>query len=478
MKRCLSFAIIVLMLGSLMFSPLSTSAQRGATLYLAPASGSFFVGSTFSVSIFVNTGDNDINAVEVSLKFPPDKLQVVSPTAGKSFISLWVAQPEFSNIDGTLHLAGIEPSPGINTSSGLVTTVVFRVKREGEATLEFADPSKVLKNDGLGTDILNSHIGGRYALLIPPPEGPTVTSVTHPDRNTWYRDQSPVFSWTKDEGVKKFSYELDRNPSTAPDNIVEGDHTVQEYTEIADGIWYFHIRARTTSWGGTSHFPVLIDTSPPAAFVPQVLPHNLTEAQRGIASFVTTDSASGVDHYELKIESLTDSRKSTAAALFFEATSPYRLPFLEAGAYKVTVRAHDRAGNFVDVDTTFEVLAASTLARVAFGDLRKWVIGILLILAAGAVWLVKVRRKKRKERAPHDHPEAIKEVDKVFDALEEDLLEKLEELQSAKNERELTEKEKELHDKIINDLRLSEDELKHYFGNRHAKKKQQKSVKS
>ncbi len=66
---------------------LFTNAQEGgASIYFSPASGTFYVGSTFDVSVFVNTNGNDVNAVRVDLKFDPKKLQVASPTAGKSFI--------------------------------------------------------------------------------------------------------------------------------------------------------------------------------------------------------------------------------------------------------------------------------------------------------------------------------------------------------------------------------------------------------
>ena len=69
-------------------------AQTGASLYLGPVTGSFAVGDTFTVSLYLNTGGQPVNAVEADLAFPPNKLQVVSPTTGSSFIKIWVNQPE------------------------------------------------------------------------------------------------------------------------------------------------------------------------------------------------------------------------------------------------------------------------------------------------------------------------------------------------------------------------------------------------
>src|SRR3989344_7097133 len=80
--------------------PLPVQAQAGAVLKLAPSSGTFYVGSTFEVSIVVDTGPQAINAVAVELRFPPDVIQITNPAAGSSIVRLWCAAPAFSNTDG------------------------------------------------------------------------------------------------------------------------------------------------------------------------------------------------------------------------------------------------------------------------------------------------------------------------------------------------------------------------------------------
>lgn len=477
MLKFITFFLVALIAVSGLLFPVNGEAQSGATLALSPATGSFYVGSTFSVSIFANTGGNDINAVEVDLTFPPDKLQIVSPTAGESFISVWMLQPEFSNIDGTLSLVGGLPSPGINTSNGLVTTVTFRIRRPGEAIIQFKKSSKVLRNDGLGTNILTSLVGGRYTLLIPPPEGPVARSSTHPDKNTWYSDPDPTFSWTKDEGVNGFSYELGLNPQTVPDNVSEGVHTIKEYSDLGDGIWYFHIRAHKTVWGGTTHFPVFVDTTPPASFAPELISKIVKETQRGTVSFITTDGMSGLDHYELKIDDLSDMSKSNTTPAFFEVSSPYRLPTFRPGSYQITVRASDAAGNYIDESVVLEVVGASILEQFLFGDLRIWVI-VLSIIVLVMIGILIFREVRRKKLVAYDPKRVMKEIGRTFDILEQDLLAKLGELEHAKTKRELNKKEQELHDKIIRDLNLKEDNLKHYFGEEHLEKTKKQKVKS
>src|SRR3989344_1739772 len=76
------------------------ASARGASLYLSPGSGSFYVGSTFDVSILLNTQDTAVNKIEVDLKFPKDKIQLKTQSVDKSIIQLWATTPTFSNREG------------------------------------------------------------------------------------------------------------------------------------------------------------------------------------------------------------------------------------------------------------------------------------------------------------------------------------------------------------------------------------------
>ncbi|GAI08181.1 unnamed protein product, partial [marine sediment metagenome] len=289
--------------------------------------GTFFVGSTFSVSIYTNTKGAEINAIEVDLKFPPDILQVTSPTAGESFISEWLAPPSYSNTGGTISFKGEIPG-GIVTSAGLISTITFRAKSPGVAKVEFLDSSRALLNDGKGTPIFTTNIGGVYEILIPLPEGPKITSPTHPDLDIWYSNSSPTFSWGKERGVTDFSFSFSQNSQENPDTVSEGNVILRSYDDVADGIWYFHLRAKKDGiWGRTSHFPVRIDTTPPQEFEPRVETHSF------FVYFETRDRHSGVDHYEISV--LNISKNPIVAPFFVEGTSPYKIAFKEPGRYSI-----------------------------------------------------------------------------------------------------------------------------------------------
>jgi len=370
-----------------LFSFLAVSCQAaGASLYLSPASGSFFVGSTFDISVFINTGQEDVNAVEVNLQFDPTKLQIASPTAGKSFIEVWVSQPTFSNIKGTMSFIGGVPSPGINTSSGLVSTITFRAISPGETSVIFLNTSKVLRNDAQGTNILTSATRGNYTLLIPPPEGPKVFSSTHPDQNKWYKNNNPTFSWEKEEKVTDFSYSINQDSAGVPDNIPEGDHTSVSFSEIEDGIWYFHVKATKEGvWGGTSHYVVRIDNTPPAAFTLTVTPSLKTTEKQPLVSFMTTDALSGIDYYQIKYIDVTPERKEEEAGFFTEAISPHKLSPLEIGEYLVVIRAYDISGNWREGTVKIQIFSEGiffTKKGIQFGafTLPWWILILILLI--------------------------------------------------------------------------------------------------
>ncbi len=347
MKRLILLLVILIFSFSVTFPVKAES----SSLYLFPSSGSFLVGSTFTVSIFLNTEGSEINVVWADLKFPPEILQITSPTTGSSFISEWIIPPNYSNERGIISFRGGVPG-GIITSAGLVSSITFRAVSSGKARIEFSEESKVLLNDGKGTDILVDTRGGEYQILIPPPEGPKVFSPTHPNSNIWYSDSSPSFSWEKEKGVTNFSWSFDQNPQGRPDGISEGDKTLVSFSEVKDGIWYFHIRQKKEGiWGKTTNVPIRIDTAPPNDFSPRVETYSRLVGYQTMVYFETKDNFSGVDHYEINIIDL--SVFPSTQSFFAEVTSPYKVPFQEAGKYNVIIRAIDRAGNIRESETRF-----------------------------------------------------------------------------------------------------------------------------
>ena len=350
------FAYALMGIGAvLVYVPAAFVQAAPATMYLSPSAGSFFVGSTFDVSILLNTGGSSVNTVEVALDFPENVIQIANPSIGKSIIQVWATNPTFSNRTGQIYFVGGIPSPGIQTSNGVVLTMTFRVIAPSSGTINFGERTRVLANDGSGTDILTQATHGSYTFLPVPPQGPAISSPTHPDQTKYYKNSSPTFDWTKDPGTEAFSYTIDEDPNGLPDTVSEGTDSSTSFDSLADGIWYFHVRAKKSGvWGGTSSFMAHVDTRPPAEFKTSISPGNRTSEQRPVTRFFTTDSLSGLDHYELKLVPLA-LQSDAESAFFFGVNSPYQFSPLEAGRYTLIVRAYDKAGNWRDSEENLTI---------------------------------------------------------------------------------------------------------------------------
>lgn len=415
---------ILLVLFSLvfLFIPIFYSKAAGASLYFSPDSGSFTVGDTFNVSVFVNTGGENINAINVNIKFDPKKIQVASPSTGKSFIKVWISQPVYSNEKGLLNFVGGIPSPGINTTAGLVSTITFRALSPGKTSIWFTNSSKVLRNDSKGTNILTSMGRGVYNLLIPSPSGPKVFSPTHPDENKWYSNNNITFSWTKDPGVTNFSYSFDHNPVGTPDNKPEGNYTSVSYSNVKDGIWYFHIKAEKGNvWGGVSHYSVQIDATPPAVFTPKVKPSPNTDETQPLIYFVTTDNLSGLDYYQIKCVNITPGKGKNNTSFFIEANSPYKLSSLDLGKYLVIVKAVDRAGNYREGAVRVNIFPKSVIVSKHGVQWREisiqwmWLIIILVVIILSLIIFCFWRRQKREHLRLLERKKRFVDIRRNFD---------------------------------------------------------------
>ena len=355
-----------------------------ASLMLQPTQGTFVVGSTFEISIYLNTEDQSVNALDITLQFPAAKLQMVSPATGNSIVGVWTSQPRFDNQSGTIHLQGGIPG-GISVSRGLVATLTFRSRGVGEAVVKFGADSKVLANDGKGTDLLKQTQNGAYELSLPPPLGPRVISTTHPDQAKWYSNSNVILDWVPDDRVEGYSYILNDLAVDSPDNISEGTKDSASYKSLADGRYFFHLKAlRDGVWGGVTHFAIKVDSTPPAEFPIEIIPGARTSRAQPVIQFQTTDIYSGVQRYEIKLVPLQAPAEADQELLFIEATSPYIPPILGLGSYDVIVRVYDEAGNIREETQRLHVVPV--VLRFISGEgveLRS-----RLILSWGTIWIL------------------------------------------------------------------------------------------
>jgi len=366
------FFLLILIFSFGIIHPLEAAS---ASLYLSPSTGSFEVGSNFSVSVKVNSGGVAINAAEGEINFSPNYLQVLSISKTGTIFSLWTTEPTFSNSTGKISFGGGTPS-NYSGSAGNIITVNFNVKSSATAQLSFSSGS-VLAADGKGTNVLGSMSGATFTLkpktVIPPsdevppesefippgteggvPVGPIVSSVTHPDPNKWYSNNIPEFSWNLPSDITAIKLLFDKVPTSLPTVLYTPVISEKKLEEKTDGAWYFHIRFKNDyGWGSITHRKVLIDTAPPEPF--QVRVDNSEDPTNPcpVLHFGTTDSLSGIENYEI----IVFKEESIPTTNITEDAKPYRLKPKPPGEYMAIVKAVDFAGNSTIAITEFEIEA-------------------------------------------------------------------------------------------------------------------------
>jgi hypothetical protein len=416
--------IILLLLFSVVlvaFFQGKTIKATGASLSVFPQTGSFTMGNTFEVSVFMNTGENNVSAAKVELKFDPEKLQVVTPTKGISVIGEWIFPPSFSNTKGTITFQGGFLFNGINTSEGLISTVVFEAISQGETEIYFLDSSKVLIAKEGGINILSSVNRGVYNILPAPFRGPQIFSETHSDQNKWYKNNSPTFSWKKIDEAEGYSYRLDDDPYGEPNNIIDAQVTSISFEDIGDGAQFFHLKGKKDGiWGGTSHFKILIDKTLPLEFRPYLESFTFTSANDLLVYFDTTDLLSGIDKYEIRITDLTNPQDIVFSG-WIRQESPFRLTREKAGTFEVIIRAFDKAGNFREGKIQIKVIG-SILILVDDGiQIRgvffPWwqIYSLIIITLLGIGFLIFKLLKSKREGIRISLQKEIKEAEKEIE---------------------------------------------------------------
>lgn len=325
-----------------------------ATLFLSPASGSFNLGKTFSVSVKVDSGGGvGINAAEATIIFDPQYLNVSTVSKSGSIFTLWPVEPTFSNSKGEISFAGGSPS-AYTGSSGTLISITFSAKKEGTTEVKFKSGA-VLAADGKGTNVLSSMSGATFTIKTgeapgeekPPttvglPPKPEVSSPTHPDPEKWYSNKSPEFNWQLPFEVVGVSLLLNQSSSSNPGTVSQGLLESKKYENIDDGIWYFHIRFQNkVGWGPILHRKVLIDTLSPEILEFSVKKEDSTDP-KPVLTFSATDTLSGIDFYQILVD---EKEIATTTHQDSEKTQIFQVGPLLPGKHKIELRAIDKAGN-------------------------------------------------------------------------------------------------------------------------------------
>lgn len=120
-----------------------------ANLYFEPQQSSHAKGDVFIENLILDTQNEAINAVETKIIYPADILEVKEISTGNSVLELWTNPP--SAVKGIVYFSGGKPG-GYEGKEGKIISIVFKVIKNGKAEIKIGNDTKVLLNDGKGTE--------------------------------------------------------------------------------------------------------------------------------------------------------------------------------------------------------------------------------------------------------------------------------------------------------------------------------------
>jgi hypothetical protein len=370
-RKILPKALVAISLLLVFFRGLEVKAS---VLYAGAANQNVYEGQTFVVDWFLDTESQNINTLDLHLRFSADQLDLVSAEAGNSVVSLWVQPPTLIS-PAEISLSGGIPG-GLSGRQLPIFRSTFRAKTSGEANITLDSASTVLLNDGQGSkDVLN--FSPLHFFVLPKTAMPlVVVSSTHLNQEKWYKINVVKLSFTPKAG-EQYSYNFSSNldiillpePQVVPPEIV--------YKDLPDGIYYFKVNSRPVAdktvagnWQEAGVFRVQIDATAPENFQGVLSSDPTMFGGRPFLSFNTVDKTSGVAGYAIKVGTFGN---------FYNQVSPF-VPHRPLVGETIVIRAIDRAGNVRQVAVAYPgllspqqfFLPAGILLSLLFLLLYRW----------------------------------------------------------------------------------------------------------
>ena len=320
-----------------------------------PESDVVIQSSEKTIAIKVFTGGEAINVVNATVKYDPEAVEILDIITTNSFCdpSLFLER----NIDkekGEVRITCGIPNPGYSLPTGTVAELLMQPLSLKAISLEFAEETQVLANDGLGTNVLRMATPGYYQIVrqkfaTADTEHPIpIFSPSHPNNNRWYKNKSIRLSWPQlSEG--SYHYTLNHSPIIdAEDKIIKTVNNYLDITVLEDGIYYFHIQGESAEGnrGPISNFKIMVDSTPPSPPKIQASNEIIQKGEIVRLDFTSEDKLSGLQSgFYVKINE----------GILLPVKPPFYIPFLELGKYPIVIRVFDKANNFSDSSMVIQV---------------------------------------------------------------------------------------------------------------------------
>jgi len=350
-----------------------------AVLYFTPEAKMFDINQEFSIDIKIDSRDLFINAVQATVGFPNDILELLEVDREDSTFNFWVEEPIISNEEGTLSFIG-GTAKGVAGEALQVLRMKFKAKRVGLAELTISD-AVVTASDGKGTNVLSVIMGTSIGVgteviepdkVTPPtgkpegsieepekidrepvlakdlPEEPELRVFLYPDESQWYDHLGEVIViWELPSDITKVETRLSQSRDKKSGNIEEELFTGKSFGILEEGIWYVRIQFKNNiGWGPFAYYKISIDTTPPLPFEIEI-DNQVSDNPTPEIKYETQDSLSGISHTLIFINGKGPIESTKVATV---------LPVQPPGKHTALVRVFDFAGNSVEDDLEFEIL--------------------------------------------------------------------------------------------------------------------------
>lgn len=210
---------------SISFVAIRGLSARAAEILIQTKNTEIKTGDQFETDIFINTENQQINALEGKIIFPNDLLELAEINEAKSIIIFWIEKPRLESNNQIL-FSGIVPG-GYNDKKGELLSLIFKTKKQGSGEINFNNVN-VLANDGKGTPLDVKISNFKFSISdqaphsglvsepkdVAPPENfeLTIASSTDVFGSKWF----VVFA-TQDKGTGIDHYEIQETTAKAQD---------------------------------------------------------------------------------------------------------------------------------------------------------------------------------------------------------------------------------------------------------------------
>lgn len=156
MKILLRTLFFCITLSILLFSASEVEASSGASLSFRHED---FSDGEIVTTIFLDTGEKEINAITADFTYPSNLLEVVEIKTSKSIFENFIELDH--SLDGIVFISGYS-TEGIS-DEGTVATVVFKTLSPGVAQLKFTEETAVLSSSN-SSNILDKKEETQYTI--------------------------------------------------------------------------------------------------------------------------------------------------------------------------------------------------------------------------------------------------------------------------------------------------------------------------